>query len=335
MKHPPATRLARWAFGDLLLVIAAVLATSIPTSHGQPQVRVGSFRPSTHGLHFANSFPSMPHISIPFPTGPINIGDASNGMCGGMVYAVRDYFEAGLPIPSQTTAPGSNSALYIYLTVRLYDSFDIPVGPARYYGLMSPLTFDFGEGGRGWIMVRTEWPLIRADLDAGILSPMGLIRTISVNPADMGTNHQVLAYGYSLQGSTVRIFVYDPNHPDDDNVSIEFSTANPLNATPVTYTSSAGLIEGERMNCFFRSFYRYVSPVGAVHVDQGSPCLFPDGAPNCGALPGGPFHTVASGANFANPGVLLMIRTGSYPERGTYSKTSTYRTWGGPVTIGR
>lgn len=316
-----------------LILVAFLVVTNLAVA--QPQVRVGQFRPSVHGFKFANSFQSMPHISIPFPTGPLDIGDAANGMCGGMVYAVRDYFEAGLPIPTQNTAPGSNSPLYIYLTVRLYDSFDIPVGPARYWGLMSPLTFDFGEGGRGWITARIEWPLIKADLDAGKLSPMGLIRTISVNPLDMGTNHQVLAYGYTAQGSNVRIYVYDPNHPEDDNVTLEFSTADPLNPTPVTYLSSDGHIEGERMNCFFRTNYRYVSPIGGVHVDRSSSCLFPDGAPNCGALPGGPFHTVADGANFANPGVLLIIKSGSYPESGRYSKPSTYRTWSGPVTIGR
>jgi hypothetical protein len=318
------------------LVVLATLAWC-PPAQAQPQVRVGLFRPSTHGLHFVNSFDSMPHIVIPFPTGPLAIGDAANGMCGGMVYAVRDYFEAGLPIPSQTTAPGSNSFLYTYLTIRLYDSFDIPVGPIRYLNLMSPGMYDGGvtHPGRFYFMVTEEWPLVKANLDAGILSPLGLIRVITPDMLEMGKNHQALAYGYTSSGTVVRIYLYDPNHPDDDNVVLQFDAADPYSPSDVTYTSSTVSQPSEQTFSFFRTNYRFVSPIGGVHVDRSSPCLFPDGAPNCGALPGGPFHTVKDGANFANPGVLLMIKAGSYPETGNYTKSSTYRSWSGPVTIGR
>lgn len=321
---------------QISLVILATLV-SWPVAQAQPQVRVGQFRPSTHGLHFINSFDSMPHFTIPFPTGPLNIGDAANGMCGGMVYAVRDYYEAGLPIPTQTVSPGSNSPLYIYLTVRLYESFDVPIGPIRYLNLMSPVMYDGGvtHPGRFYFMVAEEWPLVKANLDAGTLSPLGLIRVITPDMLEMGKNHQVLAYGYTLSGTVVRIYLYDPNHPDDDNVVLQFDAADPYSPSDVTYTSSLPSHPSEQTFAFFRTNYRYTSPVAAIYVDRSSPCLFPDGAPNCGVLPGGPFHTVTDGANYAAPGVSLIIRTGTYPETGTFTKPTTGRAWGGPVTIGR
>ena len=51
--------------------------------------RVEGFLPSTSGMKFTNHFPSgIPIVSIPLPIGrSIPVGDASTGVCGGMVYA--------------------------------------------------------------------------------------------------------------------------------------------------------------------------------------------------------------------------------------------------------
>ena len=68
---------------------------------------VAKFAPSTSGFRFPNSFPHVPVRRIGIPgVVSVPIGDASNGLCGGMVFAVRDYFEAGRTPPSDTTAPG-------------------------------------------------------------------------------------------------------------------------------------------------------------------------------------------------------------------------------------
>ena len=53
-----------------------------------------------------------------------------------MAFAVRDYFEAGKPPPWLGDAPGEGT-LFDYLVDRLFDSFDLPLGPARYLKLMS------------------------------------------------------------------------------------------------------------------------------------------------------------------------------------------------------
>jgi hypothetical protein len=78
--------------------------------------------------------------------------------------------------------------------------------------------------GRASVVINTEWPMIRADIDAGHPSPLGLVCVKSLLPWDLGSNHQVLAYAYLESGSDVTLWVYDPNQPNNDNVTIRFST---------------------------------------------------------------------------------------------------------------
>jgi hypothetical protein len=138
----------------------------------------------------------------------VPIGDASNGLCGGMAFAARDHFEAGRPPPLDTEPPASGP-LFDYLVRRLFDSFNLPTGPLEYLKLMNPRLPD-GETfltrvgllphGRAWRTIRIEWPAIRAGIDAGHPVPLGLVRAKSENPFDLKLNHQVLAYGYELTG---------------------------------------------------------------------------------------------------------------------------------------
>src|SRR2546423_15678588 len=104
--------------------------------------RVTGFLPSVTAFHFNNSgFAPVPveTFTIPFPTGPITIpiGDASKGLCGGMAFAVRDFFEAGVLIPTMEKSP-SQGMLFGYFVTRLIDSFNLPGGALRYLYLMDP-----------------------------------------------------------------------------------------------------------------------------------------------------------------------------------------------------
>jgi hypothetical protein len=159
-----------------------------------------------------------------------------------MAFAARDYFETKRPPPADTTAPGSGT-LYDYLVRRLLESFGLPLGPAKYLELMNPVLPD-GESflsrlgwlphGRAWRMVKEEWPKVRGDLDAGRLSPLGLVKVKSADPRDLGENHQVLAYGYDLTGDRVTIRIYDPNHPNRDDVSLALSIGDPNRPIGIT-----------------------------------------------------------------------------------------------------
>jgi hypothetical protein len=193
----------------------------------------------------------------------IPLGDASDGLCGGMALSVRDYFEAGRPPPPDTTPPRSGP-LFDYLVERLLDSFNLPMGPARYLELMNPALPDgepvfrwlrLGPHGRAWRMVREEWPGIRSDIDAGRLSPLGLVLVKSVDPFDLKLNHQVLAYGYELEGDSLTVRLYDPNHASRDDVAITLTPVDP--GKPVSVTLSPG---ARRVHSFFRVDYRPSTP---------------------------------------------------------------------------
>ena len=112
--------------------------------------------------------------------------------------------------------------------------------------------------GRAWRMVRLEWPAIRGDLDRGILSPLGLVRTKSRDPRDLGANHQVLAWGYDLEGTRLTLRLYDPNHPDDDQVTMSLDIGRPRRPTPVTCS------HGGTVWCFFRTGYHFKDPRPAL-----------------------------------------------------------------------
>ena len=268
----PGARMVIQDDGNLVLYsanAAALWASNTPLHRRL----VPGFLPSTAGFHFPNSFPAIPHGTIQVGVVQVPIGDASKGLCGGMAYAARDYHEAGATPPEITTPPTSG-ALYDHIVKRLYMSFDLPVGPWQYLNLMNPDLPDhetdasrigLAPHGRAWVMVNEAWPAIRADLDAGRLSPLALVCVKSHDPFKLGLNHQILAYGYELDGTDLRILVYDPNNPDRDDFAITLNVGDPQHTTPVGYSRSLG---GDgRIWCFFRTGYSYVAPP----VDESPP----------------------------------------------------------------
>lgn len=174
---------------------------------------VAGFQPSVSGFPFPNKWPSVPLLDLRVGPVDVPIGKASNGLCGGMVFAACDYF---LRLSPPARLDGVAGTTYDYLVRRLFDSFNlaiVPPGPARYMHLMNPAPPDYettasnagvAPRGRAWVMVNEEWPLIRKDLDNGVLCPLALVRIKSLDPFMLGKNHQVLAYGYELPGTQSR-----------------------------------------------------------------------------------------------------------------------------------
>src|SRR5438105_12370064 len=121
--------------------------------------RVPGFRPSSNGLGFSNAFPKGPLFRLL----GIPIGNASNGICGGMAFAARDLFEAGLRPPADTSPPAPGTPLFRYLVRRLFASFDLPLGPLRYLlWMMLPKGNRFGLRGVSWRTIRRHWPRVRS-----------------------------------------------------------------------------------------------------------------------------------------------------------------------------
>jgi hypothetical protein len=221
------------------------------------------FVPSVNGLHFDNAFGDQPAVSVDLKVMTLHVGNAADGLCGGMVFTALDYWSQGLLPPTDTSPPEPGTALFGYLVRRLVDSWALPQGPLRYLALMSPLYRDGNTGvggltvpGRAWRMVTREWPAVRATLDGGRPCPLGLVRVRSADPRDLGKNHQVLAYRYRLSGSALRLAVYDPNQSDRDDVALTLDLGHPTEPTLVTI----GPDGSEPVLCFFKVGYRAMSP---------------------------------------------------------------------------
>ena len=182
-----------------------------PTANAVP-----GFLPSTHGLRFANRFAPGPTLRLgPIDPRWVGIGDASAGLCGGMSWYVRERFEARLPIPTDTEAPANGSTLFRTLVRRQVLSLDWLRAPLRFW-----LAGALGTERAGRRSREIEWPRIRADIDAGRPSMVGLVRHTGLNPFSMTQSHQVLAYAYEVDGDAVTLRIYDPNWPSRDDVAI-------------------------------------------------------------------------------------------------------------------
>lgn len=232
-------------------------------------VRVPGFLPSTAGFHFANAFPHVPMREIRLEgVATLSIGDAANGLCGGMSSTVADLFDADVAPPADTHAP-SDGPRFESLVDRQIDSFAGGLVPLRFYTLMDPSRRDrepfwapwLGRLGidrhsRTYVMAHEEWPSIRADLDVGHPVLLGLVRVVDRDPRRLGQNHQVLAFGYDLDGAALSLRIYDPNVPDRDDVTLRLDVSDPMGTVEPAYSGP-----GPSVVCFFKAPYRPADPV--------------------------------------------------------------------------
>jgi hypothetical protein len=224
-----------------------------------PPPAADPFLPSRDGFTFSNDWPSEPAITA----GPVGIGNAARGLCGGMVFAALDYWHAGLAPPQARPAPGS--PLYRFIVRRLIDSWHLPAGVARYYLWMNLPDADRITAVPGLrsvtvpgVTARTveqQWLRVRTLLDGGQPAPLGVVTMASARPWLLGRNHQVLAYGYEVSGPEVLVRVYDPNSGPSDDVALRFDPA-----VPGTFRHNINI--GWRVRGFFLTGYSPVAPPG-------------------------------------------------------------------------
>ena len=181
---------------------------------------VPGFRPSQHGFHFVNAWPSVPAFWLGFGLVRLGIGDAGRGFCGGMAFAVRDRFERGEAPPSDREVPAAGTPLFAEIARRQLDSFDhLVLVPWRFWWTaMEP------RAARDRATSTGSWPRIRAEIDAGRLAMVGLVRTTGLDPLRRELGHQVAGFRYDEQPDRVTIGIYDPNHRDDDTVELVIMT---------------------------------------------------------------------------------------------------------------
>jgi hypothetical protein len=230
------------------------------------------FRPSSHGFAFRNAWPAQPALTLDTPLGRIPIGDARGGLCGGMVFAALDYFYAGAQTPPDMPAAGE--PLYRFIVSRLMTSWDLPRGPLKYYDWMrgpdedsrrAMLGLRLGRTrGLAWRTIVDELPRIRARIDHGDPACLGVVMAHSSKPADLGHNHQVLAWGYDVVGDRITVKVYDPNRGRRDDIWISFSLGAP--SRPTVFEHNLGTKTGLSPRGLFHVAYQPVAPPVAPPV---------------------------------------------------------------------
>jgi hypothetical protein len=177
-----------------------------------------AFNPIIHGFKFANNFTVQTQIA------GFN-GPTFSGLCGGMVYAALDYYNAGMEIPEQDYMPAEGLPLQSYLYNRQLNSAFPNTDKWVEYGF-NP----FGSRNReffNWGIQLGNGRLgeLKSKIDRGEPVPLGL----QACGGDCGCprscpgSHQVLAIGYEMgryNGNLrdniedLSIYIYDPNFPN-------------------------------------------------------------------------------------------------------------------------
>ena len=138
------------------------------------------------------------------------------GLCGGMCATSMDFLLANRPIPQRHRRPGRVTPLHQYIHRRQVDSLTGGTQVARFVRWMSlPDTA---------VHLRTaeELKTLRANLDKGVPTPIGMVYVSTKDTMQIWQNHQVLACTYEeLENGRLRILIYDPNYPRRNDVFVE------------------------------------------------------------------------------------------------------------------
>jgi len=212
-------------------------------------LRIPRFAPSTHGFPFSNSFPpKTPVFTLPTPFGMIPLGDAHNGLCGGMIFTAMDSYHFDVPVPQSC----ESKPVFSYIARRLIESWNLPFGALKYYDWQRrPLASRSLAGVRvtAGLTARTveiEWPRIRANLDAGLPVALGVVKVEGWDIRRIAQNHQVMAYGYDLDEAkgeaTIRI--YDPNYPGDDDCRLTLNLNEPDCGSMIVHSREGPSVRG-------------------------------------------------------------------------------------------
>jgi len=242
------------------------------------------FRPEIHGFHFGNAF-----VNEVFNLGLFGVSLASwrtKGRCGGMAFASLDYYRANLPIPSHAPAdfpdqkvPAEGSRLARYIYIRQRDS--LWANARKFVEYTQALDHDTWLYGMG-ITKRTkdrQFPYLLEKLKDGPAA-LGLIKAERV--ADIGRNHQVVAYGAETDEATgsMTIYIYDSNFPDHGMTL----RSDPSNPRFVWGTSPPGSPDDVCRGFFVEEY----SPRTPSYVDLAvvgpllaPPCAFPGDPVDC------------------------------------------------------
>jgi len=236
------------------------------------------FRPRLNGFHFKNDFnvsvgdiawdrdrcATVTAIVLTGGLAALAWPAQVTHLCGGMCWAALDRYFCNTPggIPADTSPPANGTPLFRELFDRQLDSLTAN-------GSLAAKCWDWmfrpNEGHTldrasvGHLTQAEEWPRVKDLLDRGFPASLCLVRVqeneltgIFKAFGDIWKNHQVLAWGYHFDASTQRgtLPIYDPNYPDDDNVTLGFTLGQSQSRLSATHSS------GQKEDAF-RGFFEW------------------------------------------------------------------------------
>ncbi len=169
------------------------------------------------------------------------------GLCGGMAFAARDYYERGGAAALSalySDRPSTGSPLYVYLWRRLLDSLTLNVPTFLAWIAMLhlvPATPPFG-GGPSWLLERTREQVaeLKRRLARGEPTPLGLVG----DTRDPFNDHQVLAYDCDTSDpDRPIIYIYDMNCPGSGQ-TLSLDLHGPLVAAIESCPGARGPLRG-------------------------------------------------------------------------------------------
>jgi hypothetical protein len=232
---------------------------------------VPGFLPSQNAPLFGNGpWPSGTALTISVPGLPAASIDATRmGLCGGMSFLARDIFESGTPQLRGWDSARIPVPVALHVLHRLVQSFGGAPVVLRWISATRALDHDTVFWGRGLFgQTVAECPAVMADIDAGVLCPIGIVLAQSWGPWEVFQNHVVLVWGYELLGTALTLHTYDCNFPRRDDIVIQLDISAPAPAKQITTNGTAGpgpnMIRG-----FFRLPYSHADPEPA-YVDDAA-----------------------------------------------------------------
>lgn len=205
-----------------------------------------AFTPREHGFKFANTF--VNHlITVP----ALNLDIATRGRCGGMAAAALDYWHHGLAVPQDPNLPADGSLLADYIYGRLVNTM-VANGFKFFHFMRTPDHPTWVNGiGVARATREEEYPRVKASVDSGRPCLLGLTQSRALG--ELGSDHQVVAYGYDSDDRYSYVYVYDNNHPDAE-ATLRFTTGYDPGEREVVQST------GEVWRGFFPEVYAPVVP---------------------------------------------------------------------------
>ncbi len=218
------------------------------------------FVPSQHGWHFANAFSGffLP-FALPMIPGISNPGSVY-GLCGGMSAGALDLFLDNQAAPQTKEVPANGTHIQRFLFKRQLDSMgNFGETILRFHDWMG-LPDDTTHGTQKLTLEEFE-NKIRPRLNKFLPTPIGMLYVKWSDSREVWLNHQVLAVRYERDSaSRLRIFVYDPNYPNRDDIHIEAEKVDVGGSIGMRLIQRIGANESKKLYGIFAVPYRQAIP---------------------------------------------------------------------------